>query len=126
MKGKIFLCSLLMVLSGATATADTTQTVTIDGTEVGKTVSSLTFDGANVVITYADATTETVEMESLVISFAYGNSDGSTTGISNVSTADGTVGDGRVYTLGGQYVGTTAEGLQPGVYIRNNKKIVIK
>lgn len=115
-----------MALSGVTASADTTQTVTIDGSEVSKTVSSLTFDGDNVIITYADATTETVDMESLVIEFAY-DSSGDDDGVTKISAiVEGSVADGRIYTLSGQYVGTTTEGLQPGVYVRNNKKVVIK
>ena len=126
MKKKVLLCSFLIALSGMTASADTTQTVTIDGTEVNNTVSSLAFDGNYVTITYADATTETVDMESLVISFTYSSSDDSTSGISNINAADGSLNDGRIYTLGGQYVGTSTEGLKAGVYIMNNKKVVIK
>lgn len=32
----------------------------------------------------------------------------------------------KVYTIDGRYVGTSLDNLRPGIYIRNNKKIVVK
>lgn len=34
--------------------------------------------------------------------------------------------DSRVYNLQGQYVGTSLQGLPPGIYIRNNRKLVVR
>ncbi|WP_025002041.1 M6 family metalloprotease domain-containing protein [Prevotella dentasini] len=37
-----------------------------------------------------------------------------------------TVKDEKVYNLNGQYVGTSLDGLQKGIYIQNGKKVVVK
>lgn len=51
--------------------------------------------------------------------------DGTTTGIEDM-VIDGVKANGRVYNLNGQYVGNSLNGLQPGIYIQNGKKIVVK
>ena len=51
--------------------------------------------------------------------------DGTTTGIEDL-VVDGVKANGRVYNLNGQYVGNSLNGLQPGIYIQNGKKIVVK
>lgn len=51
--------------------------------------------------------------------------DGTATGIEDLVT-DGVKANGRVYNLNGQYVGNNLNGLQPGLYIQNGKKIVVK
>ena len=51
--------------------------------------------------------------------------DGTTTGIEDLEI-DGVKANGRVYNLNGQYVGNSFNGLQPGLYIQNGKKIVVK
>ena len=51
--------------------------------------------------------------------------DGTATGIEDL-VIDGVKANGRVYNLNGQYVGNSLNGLQPGVYIQNGKKIVVK
>ena len=33
---------------------------------------------------------------------------------------------GKVYTIDGQYIGTTTAGLKKGIYIVGNKKVVVK
>lgn len=45
------------------------------------------------------------------------------TAISEVKTND--MADVKVYSVSGQYVGKSLEGLAPGIYIQNNKKIII-
>ena len=45
-----------------------------------------------------------------------------TTGISNVTTTSTKA--GKVYTIDGRYVGTSLEGLAPGLYIQNGRKVV--
>lgn len=51
--------------------------------------------------------------------------DGAATGIEDL-VIDGVKANGRVYNLNGQYVGNSLNGLQPGLYIQNGKKIVVK
>ena len=51
--------------------------------------------------------------------------DGTATGIEDL-VVDGVKANGRVYNLNGQYVGNSLNGLQPGIYIQNGKKIVVK
>ncbi len=51
--------------------------------------------------------------------------DGTATGIEDL-VVDGVKANGRVYNLNGQYVGNSLNGLQPGLYIQNGKKIVVK
>lgn len=51
--------------------------------------------------------------------------DGTATGIEDL-VIDGVKANGRVYNLNGQYVGNSLNGLQPGIYIQNGKKIVVK
>lgn len=51
--------------------------------------------------------------------------DGTATGIEDL-VIDGVKANGRVYNLNGQYVGNSLNGLHPGLYIQNGKKIVVK
>lgn len=51
--------------------------------------------------------------------------DGTATGIEGL-VIDGVKANGRVYNLNGQFVGNSLNGLQPGLYIQNGKKIVVK
>ena len=51
--------------------------------------------------------------------------DGVTNGIEDL-VIDNVKANGRVYNLNGQYVGNSLNGLQPGLYIQNGKKIVVK
>lgn len=51
--------------------------------------------------------------------------DGTATGIEDL-VIDGVKANGRVYNLNGQYVGNCLNGLQPGIYIQNGKKVVVK
>ena len=102
------------------AMADNKQTVTIGGSQVGKTVKEITFDGDNVTLSYADGTDETQEMSLVKLSFAY-----NTTGISNIETSNKVLA-GKVFNLNGQLVGTSTQNLNKGIYIVNGKKVIIK
>lgn len=51
--------------------------------------------------------------------------DGISTGITT-ATLDGNDGDGRVYNVSGQFVGTKTRDLPKGVYLRNGNKIIVK
>ena len=111
---------LLGVLLSTAAMADNKQTVTIGGSQVGKTVKEITFDGDNVNLTFDDETTETQDMSLVKLSFAY-----ITTGISNIETSNKVLAD-KVFNLNGQLVGTSTQNLNKGIYIVNGKKVIIK
>ena len=51
--------------------------------------------------------------------------DGSLMGIEDIDSCDN-ADSGRIYSLGGQYVGDNAGSLPKGIYIKNGKKITIK
>lgn len=51
--------------------------------------------------------------------------DGTATGIEDL-VIDGVKANGRVYNLNGQYAGNSLNGLQPGLYIQNGKKVIVK
>lgn len=122
MKRKTFLCMFLMaLLSGGTMYAETEQTVIINGTEIDKFVSNLTFNGNNVTLQFDDNTSLTEGMSKVSISLSYEN----TTGITNIKSMDNS-GKSKVYNLNGQYMGKDANALNKGVYIINGKKTVIK
>ena len=122
MKRKTFLCMFLMaLLSGGTMYAETEQTVIINGTEIDKFVSNLTFNGNNVTLQFDDNTSQTEDMSKVSISLSYEN----TTGITNITSMDNS-GKSKVYNLNGQYMGKDANALNKGVYILNGKKTVIK
>lgn len=122
MKRKTFLCMFLMaLLSGGTMYAETKQTVIINGTEIDKFVSNLTFNGNNVTLLFDDNTSLTEDMSKVSISLSYEN----TTGITNITSMDNS-GKSKVYNLNGQYMGKDANALNKGVYIINGKKTVIK
>lgn len=102
------------------AMADNKQTVTIDGSQVSKTVKEITFDGDNVTLTYVDGTDETRDMSLVTLAFEY-----TATGISNIETSNKVLA-GKVFNLNGQLVGTSTQNLNKGIYIVNGKKVIIK
>ena len=113
----------LLLVAGMLSTAvfaGSKQTVKIDGQLIEKTVSEITFDGDNVVLQYADNTSDQADMSLVTLSFTY-----QTTGISQVEDIKKAL-RGKVYNLQGQYVGSSLQGLSKGVYIINGKKVIIK
>lgn len=113
----------LLLLAGMLSTAvfaGSKQTVKIDGQVIEKTVSEITFDGDNVVLQYADNTSDQADMSLVTLSFTY-----QTTGISQVEDIKKAL-RGKVYNLQGQYVDSSLQGLSKGVYIINGKKVIIK
>lgn len=113
----------LLLLAGMLSTAvfaGSKQTVKIDGQLIEKTVSEITFDGDNVVLQYADNTSDQADMSLVTLSFTY-----QTTGISQVEDIKKAL-RGKVYNLQGQYVGSSLQGLSQGVYMINGKKVIIK
>lgn len=113
----------LLLLAGMLSTAvfaDSKQTVKIDGQVIEKTISEITFDGDNVVLHYADNSSDQADMSLVTLSFSY-----TTTGISQVEGIKKAL-QGKVYNLQGQCVGSSLQGLSKGVYIINGKKVIIK
>ena len=113
----------LLLLAGMLSTAvfaGNKQTVKIEGQVIEKTVSEITFDGDNVVLQYADNTSDQADMSLVTLSFSY-----TTTGISQVEGIKKAL-QGKVYNLQGQFVGSSLQGLSKGVYIINGKKVIIK
>ena len=113
----------LLLLAGMLSTAvfaGNKQTVTIEGQVIEKTISEITFDGDNVVLQYSDNTSDQADMLLVTLSFTY-----QTTGISQVEGIKQAL-QGKVYTLQGQCVGSSLQGLSKGVYIINGKKVIIK
>ena len=113
----------LLLLAGMLSTAvfaDSKQTVKIDGQVIEKTISEITFDGDNVVLHYADNSSDQADMSLVTLSFSY-----TTTGISQVEGIKKAL-QGKVYNLQGQFVGSSLQGLSKGVYIINGKKVIIK
>lgn len=115
---KTYLVLLACMLS-TVAYADNKQTVKIDGNVIDKVVTEITFEGDDVVLNYADNTSETKDMSLVAFSF------GGTTGINHVEKTTKTW-NGKVYNLNGQLVGTSVERLSKGVYVINDQKLIVK
>ena len=122
MKRKALSAFLIAMLSGGVAFADTEQTVYVNGQETGGFVTSLTFSGNNVTMTFEDETSLTEDMSFVSIDLTY-NDD--TSGITEVETTDKQR-NNRIYTISGQFVGTSKENLPAGIYIVNGKKFIKK
>lgn len=104
--------SLALALS-ASAFADdgNKQVVTINGTANGKAVQTITFSGDNVNLVYTDSSTETLDMESVVITF----SDEATA--ITVSSIQENGDMKKIYDINGRQVQSTLENLPSGIYI---------
>ena len=127
---KTFLLSAIMMLLATTATAQAKQTLTINGQTLSKSVSNITFDGDNVVLTFSDATQQTADMETVVLSFEYSPS----TTIQNLSGNDEEA-IVTIYDTQGRLITTTTAGeakttLRNGIYVLKNgqqtKKVNLK
>lgn len=111
---------MLVLCLCSNAMAETTQTVTVNGSPIDKQVTQLTFSGDNVTLLFNDNSSQTEDMSLVNIVFSY-----TATGINNILATE-KVQDNKVYSISGQYVGNTTNGLQKGIYIVNGKKIVVK
>jgi len=118
---KIFFisCALISALAVQADDEKAVQEVLIDNQVVAKEVTKITFEGDNAVLTFADNTQQTADMESVVINFSY-----NPTGIGRVN--DNAVKDQKVYNLTGMHVKNTTDGLKKGVYVVDGKKKMIK
>lgn len=99
--------------------ADGGQTTTIDGTKIQK----ITFDGDKMTVKYNDGATDAIfDMAEVIISF-----EGATSIEERITIARQAGLEGKgIYTLQGVYVGKSMAGLQPGLYVIDGKKILIK
>lgn len=124
MTNKIFMPFLGLALAcPSMSLADTEERATIGGTVVGKFATMLTFSGDDVVLTFDDGTTRTADMSLVSIDLAY-DAAPDPSGITGVTSAGDTT--ARVYSICGQYMGNSTEGLAKGLYIVNGKKVIIK
>lgn len=122
MKHRI-LCTTVILLSLSAFTARGTDVITtlIDGTDTGRTITKIAFDGSDLLkLTFSDNTTETADMSLVEITF--GPAGGSA--LEEIK-ADPKRPQG-VYNLKGQWISARPEGLMPGVYIVNGEKIIVK
>lgn len=55
----------------------------------------------------------------------YADADGMVTGVRNIETAETTSNNKKVYSISGQCVGTSTNGLQKGIYVINGKKVIV-
>ena len=111
---KLFLMTLTLCLSlGAMA----------DGEKIdASTLSSITFEGDQVVLHYKDGTTSKVEMGTVTIDLSTVTSLEERLAITEKAGIEGK----NVYNLKGQLVGTSAARLEKGIYIIGGKKVVIR
>lgn len=122
MKRKALCAFLMLGLSGGVAMADTEQTVTVNGEAIDGFITELTFNGDQVTMKFEDGSTQTDDMSLVSIALTYSETS---TGITEIEMDDQSTVK-RVYTISGQYVGTSTEGLPQGIYIVNGKKTIVK
>ena len=117
MKKILWTGSLLLLCT--VALADNESKMTIDGTKVQK----ITFDGDKMTIKYNDGTADaTYDLADVVITFSNATSIEERLTIARHAGLEGK----KVYTLKGEYVGNSVARLQPGLYVIDGKKILIK
>ena len=127
-KNSIILAALLLTapvlgLSMTTAADNddngTTQTLTIAGETVERTLSEIRINANNVILLFTDDSQLEVDMKTVSLSMSYDDA----TGISSLRVDNG---DGKttVYNLQGQPVSKSSQ--QNGIYIVNGKKVNIK
>ena len=122
MKRKALCAFLMLGLSGGVAMADTEHTVTVNGEAIDGFITELTFNGDQVTMKFEDGSTRIDDMSLVSIALTYSET---ATGITEIETDDQSTVK-RVYTISGQYVGTSTEGLPQGIYIVNGKKTIVK
>lgn len=122
MKRKALCAFLMLGLSGGVAMADTEQTVTVNGEAIDGFITELTFNGDQVTMKFEDGSTQIDDMSLVSIALTYSETS---TGITEIETDDQSTVK-RMYTISGQYVGTSTEGLPQGIYIVNGKKTIVK
>lgn len=108
-----------LIATSLNVSADSKVTTVIDGNEIPKELTKLTFDGDIVTLSFSDNTTRQADMKFVAIKI-----DHSTSAISTI-VADPKKPAG-VYNLKGQYLGESPKDLTPGFYIVNGQKVYVK
>lgn len=103
--------TLALAVSASAYAQDVKQVVTINGTANEKTVQTITFEGDNVSLLYSDGTSETADMEAVVISFEYEATAITVSSVSENGEAK------KIYDINGRQVRSTLDALPQGVYI---------
>ncbi len=103
--------TLALAVSASAYAQDVKQVVTINGTANGKAVQTITFSGDNVNLVYTDNSTETLDMEAVVITFS---DEATAITVSSVSENGEAK---KIYDINGRQVRSTLDALPQGVYI---------
>jgi len=119
---KTFSILALALAVSANSFADdvTKQVVKINGTAIDKVVQTITFSGDDVNLLYSDGTTETVDMEAVVISFEADATDISVSSISQNGDVK------KIYDINGRQMRSTLEMLPSGIYIIKSANKTVK
>lgn len=117
-------------LYGSVSWPGVSTDVSVAGTNGSKTVYLWKYSGTNAqpdMIIFNDGTSQTSDLNFVNGGYyaSTGLIDVVTAGIST-PTMDAIANDNRTYSLDGRFVGNNPANLQPGLYIRNGKKLLIK
>lgn len=117
MKKILWAGSLLLLCT--VAFAGNEPKTTLDGSKIQK----ITFNGDEMNVKYNDGTADaTFDMAEVVITFSNAMSIQERVTIARNAGLEGK----KIYTLKGVYMGKSVANLQPGLYIVDGKKILIK
>lgn len=117
---KLLLGLGFLALGTATVCADSKVTTVINGQEIPKDLTKLTFNDKIVTLTFSDNSSETAEMELIAITLDHSENSAISEILADPKKARG------VYNLKGQYLGEKPEGLSKGIYIVNGQKVCVK
>ncbi len=120
MKKKYMLAACL-TLSALCAQADTGTTVVINGSVEDGFVTNIAFEDYDAILSFEDGKTVRGDLSGVSITLSYDSDDTAIREVKEERTAAS-----GVYTLSGQYVGDSADGLKSGIYIVNGKKMIIR
>lgn len=114
------LLGIALAFLAATTLADSKVTTVIDGRQIQKDLTKLTFSDKTVTLTFSDNSTEIADMSLVSITIDHSSQSAITEVIADPKKATG------VYNLKGQYLGKSPKNLQSGFYIVNGEKIYVK
>lgn len=110
-------CGILLPLSAQGAFNITTL---LNGSPAKGQLTEIAFDGDMVNLTFGDGSTATADMQEVSISIIYSESSAL-----EAVEADSSLPTG-VFNLKGERIAESTDGLAPGLYISNGKKIIVK
>ncbi len=117
MKKILWTGSLLLLCT--VAFADNESKTTLDGSKIQK----ITFNGDKMTVKYNDGTADkTFDLAEVIITFSNETSIQERVIMARNAGLEGK----KIYTLKGVYMGKSVANLQPGLYIVDGKKILIK